>query len=485
MFNRVSVFAVFTLPLCGALGFACSTGGEGEEGRRTRQQSTGGTSAVAGSAQTSGSGGTTVIDVGGNTANGGQSSTARGPLESCPGCVWNTCKDGSKTTLSGVVHTPARNNPDPIYNAVVYVPATQPAPFADQVTCERCGQVSGKPVAAALTGPDGKFAMQDVPSGKDVPVVIQLGKWRRQVRIPEVKACQDNAVPEELTRFARNKSEGDIPRIAIVTSPYDPLECILRSIGIDEAEFTVPSADGRVHVYAGGGSDLGPATPYPRELWTDVETLKNYDMVLLPCGSTPSRSVSADPEQALANVEQYTEAGGRVFITDLSFDLLTNSSKRRDVANWLPSLDDVGFGKIGGTVDTSFPKGVALATWLQIIGATTTLGELELLDTYQRAESVKAKTQRWLYTKAPETLQTFTFNTPLGVADEAQCGRVAYSSFHIASSSIASGSNAHFPNRCADTPLTAQERVLEFLLFDLASCVQIETDPPQVPTIVK
>jgi hypothetical protein len=98
--------------------------------------------------------------------------------------------------------------------------------------------------------------------------------------------------------------------------------------------------------------------------------------------------------------------------------------------------------------------------------------------------AVNAPTQRWLYSSEPESLQSFTFNTPIDAAAEQQCGRFAYSSFHIAGSNDSQG-DAAFPAECDDAPLTPQERVLEFMLFDLASCVQIDTGMPKPPVVVK
>jgi len=56
--------------------------------------------------------------------------------------------------------------------------------------------------------------------------------------------------------------------------------------------------------------------------------------------------------------------------------------------------------------------------------------------------------------------------------DYQQCGRVLYSSYHTEGRDfLGTGS---FPSYCASGPLTPQERVLEYLIFHIADCIDIE-----------
>ena len=156
----------------------------------------------------------------------------------------------------------------PIYNAIVYVPNEPVAPLTDgAVTCDRCdAKVSGNPVVIAHTDTSGQFTLANVPATDNLPLVVQIGKWRRQLVVPHVEACATAALDGAQTRLPRNRTEGDMPRVAIATGGADPFECLLLKVGIDPAEITAPAGGGRVSYYRTLHSGTGN-NPRPW-LWT-------------------------------------------------------------------------------------------------------------------------------------------------------------------------------------------------------------------------
>src|SRR5262249_31305405 len=199
----------------------------------------------------------------------------------------------------------------------------------------------------------------------------------------------------ELTRLPRSQKEGDIPRIAIASSPYDAEECILRKIGIDDSEYTNPAADGRVHIYQGGGASV-PGTLPMSALWSSLQALMRYDISIFPCSS-----VATGDANAMQNVFDYANAGGRVFATDLSYPWIENApAPWPGTTQWVP-WGGIGVDPLPATVDTSFPKGQALAEWLQYIGATPQYASIDLTETYHCVNRVHPPTLRRLYCPTP------------------------------------------------------------------------------------
>jgi hypothetical protein len=176
-------------------------------------------------------------------------------------------------------------------------------------------------------------------------------------------------------------------------------------------------------------------------------------------------------------MRDYATAGGHVFATHFQYAWLKDSPAAdfRGVATWDPAKD------IGDdyTIDTSFPKGEALAEWLTVTGASSTLGQIHLDNVaYSVAAVAEPPSQTWIRKATAGRPRYFTFNTPIGVDRAAQCGRFVFADLH------ASGlGGSDFPQGCLTKPnaLSPQQLALEFLLFDLFACVDDDRERPMPP----
>jgi hypothetical protein len=425
-------------------------------------------------------------------------------------------KGKSPTTITGYVYDPA--GAVPLYNVYVYIPNDALSPIAEgNPTCTQCeAPASGNPVVGALTDYTGKFVLDassanvphewGVPSGANIPLVLQVGKWRRQVTIPMVTACEANAQPDPSTpanklRLPAKTSEGSMPLIAF-TSGCDPAECFLRHIGIDDSEFVAPGGNGHVHFYTGqdasGGGDAsmvngGNASTDTYQWWTSSANLLKYDIIFNACECNPNdRGASAYPA-----MEAYLNGGGRLFATHYYYNWFAPSTGPADfqsVVNWVPGIDSGFNTEIPNFnnyyIDQGFPKGQAFAKWLQNAGVTQTLGFINLTDTRYDMDTVTSKATDWIY-NANSELNTasnsnyssmyMSFNAPTTAAVAKQCGRAVFSDVHLSGSS----DDSTFPNECQNADPggshAVNEKALEFLFFDLSSCVQDNSKPPPPP----
>ena len=357
-------------------------------------------------------------------------------------CKQTTCTNDHVTSVSGTVYDPAGKTP--IYNAIVYVPNSPLDPMKQGASCDQCGaSVSGSPLVTALTDAAGHFTLYNVPVTSKLPVVIQVGKWRRILTVSSVNECGDTVLPATETRLPRNKAEGDIPQIALTTGGCDPLECLLRKIGIDDSEFTSPQGNGRIHVFKGTsspdplfgdglqGGQLVGGSPDAQNLWSSEKTLAKYDMLLLACEC--DESPQEKPESALRAMFDYTAAGGRVFGSHYHYYWFEHGPDPfPQTATWDHNLD-VPTGFVA-SIDDSFPKGKAFKDWLVNVGASVEPGKLQINDAKgDVARVTQPMSQRWIYLPTEEpAVQYFTFNTPITAPDDQKCGRVVYSDLHVA-----------------------------------------------------
>ncbi len=430
-------------------------------------------------------------------------------------CAQTDCaaKGMPETTLTGTVRDPGGNLP--IYNVYVYVPNATPDPIEPgNPTCTPCeAPASGNPLLGTSTDTNGKFTLQKgtddtwgVPSGTNVPLVLQIGKWRRQLVVPKIDACTtvdlDSVLGPDQMRLPSKSSEGDMPLIALTTACFDAFECFLKDvIGVDETEFVPPgSKTGHVQIYTGAcnGKDTpsssiagGNTVEDTFTWWQSSANLLKYDFVLNGCDGVPAGSRGT----GYTAIEEYLDGGGRVFATDFLVDWFSppdGPAADSMVAGW-PGWDNAAsFGHY--FIDTSFPKGAAFGTWLVTNSVAKMVGtaiEIDLTDTWADVNHSGPPTYpdstRWIYNAmaagdAAYGTSYISFNTPIGTPTAKQCGRAVFSGVHV----FPPGTAMTFPNECtggggATKAAAINEKALEFLFFDQSSCVQDNTQPPTQP----
>jgi hypothetical protein len=400
-------------------------------------------------------------------------------------CAGLACKQDPTTTLKGKVYDPAGSNA--LYNVMVYIPGgTTPEELPpmkdstvepDGIVCETCASVVVNPLVSALTDGKGEFTLENVPLDSDVPIVIQVGKWRRLLHVDITKKGEENKVPDKLLKLPKNGDEGNMPQIAVTSGGFDALECLLRGIGIDDKEF-VSGHDGQGHIHMFKGSGGGMGTP-AQDFWNDSGQLKKYDLVLLSCEGSEALenkggTLATNPG-ARASMYEYLNLGGKVFATHYHYSWFKLSPQPEFTA-----LADWSSGSNFATeydVNQDFPKGEKFAEWLKETGGSTTLGKIKLEGVTNSLKTINDPALAWI--KAGQGgAKYFTVNTPIASPVEEQCGRAVFSDVHITNDSGPSSISA-----CAISSggLNAQQKALEFLFFDLSACVTDDTKAPEPP----
>jgi hypothetical protein len=406
------------------------------------------------------------------------------PVSGCEGTTgWGCEVDPScstPTSLTGKVYDPAGKNP--LYNVVVFIPkdpTTLPAITQGTNTCQACDVSIGNYVAATTTDYTGSFTLRGVPTGKDVPVTVQIGKWRRTIGVNISNDCATNTVSmsptaSTLLRLPRNKSEGDMPQMALLTGGCDDMACFLLNMGISSSEFGAPHSGGRIDVYQGNSQPLGIGAGGPTlsngtagnctttncPLWSSKQSFEYYDISLFSCqcdeqyngpnavGNNGNNNPNGnETAAAYTNLRAWLDEGGKVFASHYNYTWFEYNPSQdfQSVAVWGNTLDnDTATGSANGAnfdIDNTFTKSVVFGQWLGVVGALSSTGappnmigqnppaEISLAYVADSVKTVNPNTAyRWIYDPnkgnagageggAPATtddVKYLSFETPIG-----------------------------------------------------------------------
>jgi hypothetical protein len=388
-------------------------------------------------------------------------------LTPSPDWFKNACAPQPPAMVSGKVYAP--NGVDPVAGASVHVPLAL-SPLPKTVQCESCA-VKGRFASHIYSKADGSFVLP-VPNGS-FKLGIQKGHFRRVIDLT-VPACAQVALTKDQTTLpgknAQWSSLDEVPSIAVVSGAYDQMEKVLDKLGLQERT-----------IY--NGKDYGTGPESVQALLQNGGLMRSYHIILVNCG-TKFEALVTSPGAARNNIREYVRQGGRLFVTDFSYDYVeqvfpelidfegsdsTPSSQPEE-----PNAAELGSCPGGTSCELWSVRATILdkdlKAWLGLaeIKALLSSGEVELtgfMTGWAVMKSVNEKVGGKVWVTAPMIWAGGTGVRPLTMTaeyrdtDGSGCGRVAFSSYHT---------------HGAATELSPQERILEYLMLEIGACSNIE-----------
>ena len=195
--------------------------------------------------------------------------------------------------------------------------------------------------------------------------------------------------------------------------------------------------------------------------------------MLLACEGNPfDETVEAGPGVSGFNVtaaskqvlHDWLGEGGKVFATHFHYTWFMNGPPDfQGLATWKGY--SIGTATGNEAIVTTFPKGQDFSTELADAGLLTN-GEIALNKVADSVSSVNAPALAWLRDPSSGDTKYMTFTTPVGSA----CGKVGFSDLHVGGAP-----SGNIPAACAAQDLSAQEKAIELLFFNLSACVSDDT----------
>ncbi|HEY8041876.1 MAG TPA: hypothetical protein VIF15_18860 [Polyangiaceae bacterium] len=407
---------------------------------------------------------------GGTTGPGGEGGTFggddSGSFGGQGGPTFGTTCNGTATSVTGTVYAP--NGTDPLPNIYVYA-AAKVNPFPAGNFCNQCNSPLDNWYSHTQSGNDGTFSLSlsNVPAGADIQLVINVGRFRKVTPLP-VK-CGSNAAPKAATTLPGKAADGDIPKIAVSTGNSDHLDQILGVLGITEYD----CYEGR----ASTGSSSPTCQPVDSLsnllLKKSATPIDAYHLLFVSCAPNAFKNYATSGVNTAtlsSNVSSFVTSGGRLFATDMSYDYVAQAFP--SAITWQgptgapQPVDGANVGAAGsynGNVDDP-----SLKAWMTGLGVPTSPVPLQGFLNPWSVQASLPKTSTLIvdgtvsYTGAGGATSG---DVPLtSQFDVSACGRVVYSSYHTAGGTVTPGN------------LLPQERILEYLVFEVGSCV---TPTPQ------
>lgn len=346
-------------------------------------------------------------------------------------------------TVEGVVLTP--NGTDPVSLALIYHEDTsQPGNMGESDESE----------------PDGSFQLTGIPIGLQT-FILQSGIFEKTFTFDVQEGM--NTLPSGLTTL----DAGDASNMLVVTGQYDVIENVLAKLGLGSTDVSgnlVLGSEQFDLVDGAGKLDDGEYMNFD-EFFATPSNFDAYRTIFLNCGNDYEMEFFADAD-AVAKLKSWVEAGGRLYCTDWSYDFCeqlwpemvsfeTTDGTGDGLEATAGAPNEAQLGASQSTIQATIADAFMLS-WLDGRGADNGDGTIDVTDwlpAWTVIKEVDDAVKVWASGEVAFGFPTTTETRPLTISFDAGSGSVLFSSYHT--------------EEFASTELTPQDRVLQYLIFEV------------------
>ncbi|MBI2344338.1 MAG: hypothetical protein HYV02_08420 [Deltaproteobacteria bacterium] len=400
------------------------------------------------------------------------------------------------------------------------------------VTCSGTSVSCSDPSAAAAVSTcscaDGTFSLDVSSLTSGTTLVIEKGATSKTVSL----SCTETTCALGASDTTFSSSGTGALTMAVVTGAYDEIQDVLAKLGygtLDSATNRLDIGTEQFAIYRGGGSDDSALasiseTTYPEAsaLFGTLATMQQYDIIFINCGADESVSglsnISVPNSKGLShaeyhayhkafagsksvnttavtNIQSYVNGGGKIYVTDLAYDFIEQAFPEvmdfqdgGDDDSTTAETADAAQDGTSGIVSDATVNDTEMRTWLSGRATntidsstspnsgtctTTTGGSATALNSDNTIRIGDFLPGWAVMDEAYDTSTTVWLQGPVDFSSDAgpvldevrpltvsrtigsNSGKVLYSSYHTAHS-------------CPTAGFWPQERVLQYLVFEVA-----------------
>ena len=377
--------------------------------------------------------------------------------------------DGPIGTIQGVVLAPSGEFP--ISGALVYVTSGDAEVIPDHAYCYECDDMTGK--KWTLSGPDGSWKIEGVPSGTR-NLVTRKGFFQRQREI-EIAGDTVQDIPAEITTLPfENSGDGldRIPNYAVLLNSWDLPQDMLAKMGLG----SLTSA-----------GNLDTSQPYSFDLYNDFSTdgtalgdsslifasqaaLDHYHMVFFPCVCA-----HLEPNNYISMLQAYAATGGKIYGSCYAGQWVEKPFP--ELITWNGGDAGYVYGNVGPYNTTGTINDPDMRDWLAVVNAGDSPDAYPFDEGWINIDGLTAgayegmglEEDGWMV--VPKVWATdhgtagySVAGDPLTVTFNYGCGKLFYSTYQVVE-------NTPSPS------IRPQEWVLIYLFFEVGVCEGEYEDP--------